>query len=309
MYVSIVSPVYKSKSSLRELSQQIETHLLERKVSQFEIIFVDDGCPENSWEEILSISLEKPFVKGLRLSRNFGQHFAISAGLQEAKGDYIIVMDCDLQENPKFIGQFIDMSKEGYDIVFSRKESRSHSSSKNITAYIYQKLMDLLTPPGVKPYDPAVGTFSLMTKKVRNEFIKISDCHRHYLMILRWLGFRSTAITISHEARKYGKSSYSFKKLFNHSIDGLVSQSTILLGYTAIVGIFLLGLSLLFSLYVTYRYFTTSLMPGWASLTISISLSTGLIIFCVGLSGLYIGKTFEQSRGRPLFIISEKTET
>lgn len=307
MYISIISPIYRSKKALDELTLKISESLQNLQIHDYEILYVDDGCPENSWERIVDISKRYPEVQGIRLSRNFGQHFAISAGLKHAKGQYIIVMDCDLQENPIYIKDFIAAAEKGADVVFSRKKNRAHSGFRNITAYLYKKVMKLLCPPGVKPYDPAIGTFSLMTRKVQNEFVRLNDTHRHYLILLRWLGFQSVTIDILHENRKYGKSSYSFKKLFNHSIDGLVSQSTILLGMTAVIGLVLLVFSLLLALFVAYLYFTRSLMPGWASLTIAISLSTGLIIFCVGLSGLYVGKTFEQSRARPLFIVSETT--
>ncbi len=303
--VSVVSPVYRTGENLITFVKRVDKILSTRKI-RYELILVDDGCPMDSWKDIEKCVEINNSVQGIKLSRNFGQHMAITAGLEFSRGEKIVVMDSDLQEKPEEMIRLIEKSEEGYDIVYTRKKNREHSLFKNVTASLYSNIMTFLSDTGGgKKYDPYIGTMSLISRKVLNELLKIQDKHRHYIMLLRWLGFRETTIDVEHEKRIHGKTSYSFSKLLNHAIDGLVSQSVKFLRYSIFLGllfVFVASLAVIVTVYFSLVY---GFKEGWASIFVTIVGSTGLILFFLGVNGLYIGKTFEESRDRPLFVVDK----
>lgn len=303
MLLSIVSPVYKSEGTITELLRQI-TSSVSVITDDYEIILVEDNGGDRSWEIIKDQAQKNKKIKALRFSRNFGQHYAITAGLEVATGDYVVVLDCDLQDNPSYIAQMMAKVNEGYDIVYTRKETRKHSLFKNITAkvffYVFNYLSDNQTA------DARIGNYTLLSRKTVNEFLKIKDKRRHYLMVLRWLGFKAGYIDIVHEKRFSGKTSYTIGKLINHAIDGITSQSDKMLRLSVKVGFMFFIVSLLTSVFVAIRYFLYGAFYGWTSLIIVSLLSTGLILMSSGVLGIYIGKIFEQVKDRPLYIVDEK---
>ena len=279
---------------------------LSKITEKFEIILVDDYSPDNSWE-IIQTEAEKDIrVKGIRLSRNFGQHKAITAGLSSANGEYTIVMDCDLQDDPVYIHDLMAEAKKGFDIVYTIKERRKHGFFKNLQARIFNYVFNFLADSKSMHADSQIGAYSLITKKVVKEFLKFGDQRRHYLMVLRWLGFSNTYIRIQHLERKHGKSSYTLAKLINHAIDGITAHSDKVLILTVYSGFFLSMLSMIFAIAIVAMYFHHGFQAGWTSLFVVILFFSGVIITTVGIVGVYVGRTFEQSKGRQLFIIDKK---
>lgn len=304
MKLSVVSPVYKAEASIAELVSRIMEAVL--PVTQdYEILLVEDGSPDDSWSAIVSQCEKYPSVKGIKLSRNFGQHYAISAGLFYATGDKVIVMDCDLQDDPKYIPQLLAKSEEGYDIVYTIKDVRKHSVWKNLTAGFFNSIFNWLVDNKEWKSSSQIGSYSLITRKVVDAFKSYKDYRRHYLMVLRWLGFNSSFVLVTHKKRFEGRSSYNLSKLINHAIDGITSQSDKLLRMTIILGFFLSSLSFIGGLYIIVRSLISPLQSGWASLSILILFVGGLIITSLGISAIYIGKIFEQTKGRPLYIIDK----
>jgi len=303
--ISVVSPVYKAEKILPALVSRIET-ALNTITSSYEIILVEDGGPDSSWEVIEELACSRSYLKGIKLSRNFGQHYAITAGIHNARGKYVIVMDCDLQHNPVYISSLYEKALEGYDIIYTSKESREHSLLKNISAQLYNSLFNWLVDDDSWKASVRIGSYSLITSKVVEAYKSYGDYRRHYLMVLRWLGFKSTVITIQHEKRMEGKSSYGFKKLIYHAIDGITSQSDKLLRLTIILGFILSGSSFTAGSIIMVRAIFHPFQPGWASLAVLLFFIAGLIITSVGITGIYVGKIFEQTKGRPLYIIDKK---
>jgi polyisoprenyl-phosphate glycosyltransferase len=301
--ISVVSPVYKAGNIVDELVSRIVATVT-TITDSYEIILVEDGSPDNSWEIIEANCRKNPHVKGVKLSRNFGQHYAISAGLAESSGEYVVVMDCDLQENPIYIADLYKEIQKGFDIVYTIKEQRVHSAFKNITAKLFFMVFNYLSENHVAK--PGVGTYSILSRKVVDEFCRIRDVHRHYLMVLQSLGFRSTYIHIKHESRFKGKSSYTFAKLVNHAIDGITSQSDKLLRLSISLGFMIFLLAFIWAMTLVVLYFRHGAQPGYTSLMVMVLLSTGLILMSIGIAGIYIGKIFEQAKGRPLYIIDKK---
>lgn len=303
MKISIVSPVYQAEKIIPELVSRTENEL--KKLNcEYEIILVEDHSPDNSWREIETTCRRNKSVIGLKLSRNYGQHYAITAGLIEASGNYIVVMDCDLQDDPAYIADMLRLAESGFDIIYTSKENRAHGRIKNLLALAYFKVIAFLSNQPENSHQ--VGAYSLITKKVRDAFILYGERHRHYLPILRSLGFKSTHLQIQHYPRFEGKTSYSLSKLIRHGVDGIVSQSTLLLYFSIYIGFSFFVFSLIGIAYYIYNYFANTVLPGYTSLIIVILFSTGLILISLGIMGLYISKIFEQVRQRPLFIIETK---
>lgn len=301
--ISIISPVYKAEKIVDKLVQSI-VESVSVITPNYEIILIEDGSPDNSWSKIEENCKNNTLVKGLKLSRNFGQHFAITAGLIEAKGNYVIVMDCDLQDNPIYIKELYEKAKMGFDIVYTIKKERNHSWFKNLTSAIFFKIFNYLTDN--QTASSSIGSYSMLSRKVVNAFCQIKDTHRHYLMVLRTLGFSSANISIIHEKRYEGKSSYNLSKLVKHALDGITSQSDKLLRISISVGFMFCGISIALVIYTVIKYIIVGALPGYTSLTSIILLSTGLILLSIGIAGMYIGKIFEQVKGRPLYFIDKK---
>jgi glycosyltransferase involved in cell wall biosynthesis len=302
-FISIISPVYNAELILPELVKRIVISM-KGITDNYEIILVEDCGPDNSWLIINELTKSYPKLKGVKLSRNFGQHYAITAGLDCSKGDWVVVMDCDLQDNPVYIKELYNKAQEGHDIVYTIKREREHSTFKNLTAFLFFKIFNYLSEN--QSASKAVGSYSILSRKVVNAFLCIKDTHRHYLMVLRTLGFSYAEIEIIHDKRYEGKSSYNLSKLIKHAIDGITSQSDKLLRISITVGFSFCIISLLLACYTLIKYFTHGALPGYTSLTTLLLLSTGLILLSIGIAGIYIGKIFEQSKNRPLYFIDKK---
>ena len=304
-YLSIVSPVYGAEKIVDELVSRIREEA-SKITNDFEIILIEDCGTDNSWSKIEENCKKFSEVKGIKLSRNFGQHFAITCGLDNADGDFVIVMDCDLQDNPKYFSKFIEEAQNGCEIVFSFKEKRKHNFIKDTFARLFNTVFNYLIENKSHKSNALVGSYSLLSRKAVLTFRKYGDYQRHYLMVLRWLGFKHTYILVEHNKRFEGVSSYSFSRLLSHALNGITSQSDKLLRLNATLGLSLSFLSFLGAITIVIFYFIYGFLSGWASLIITILFSTGVILTSIGIIGIYIGKLFEQAKNRPRYIIDER---
>jgi len=302
--LSVVIPVYRAQEVVDELVARL-TKSLSALQRPYEIVLVEDSSPDRSWEKIEAVCRREPCVRALSLSRNFGQHAAITAGLSRARGDLVIVMDCDLQDDPADIPKLIAEHEKGFDIVYTVKSARRHSFGKNLIASLYHWIFNRLVGNDDFNSDTQIGSYSLISRKVVTAFLQLNDAHRHYLSILRWLGFRSSSVPIEHHERFAGRSSYTFRKLVVHALDGIVSQSNRLLHASVILGFIFVAVSVLATLWIVAMYLLHGFREGWASVVILILLCTGIILLMIGIHGLYLGRIFDQVRGRPLFVIRE----
>ena len=302
--LSIVSPIYLAENIIDDLVKQIKENVL-CITENFEIILIDDGSFDNSWLKIEQVCKGDHRVKGIKLSKNFGQHHAITAGLKKSEGDFVVVIDCDLQEDPKYINDLLQKKDEGFDIVLSQTIKKKQNFVKNFSYLLYNKIFNILVENQDKAIDKRYCTLSLLSKKAVDAFLKIKDQHRHYLLILNWLGFPKAVITIEHTSRYKGASSYSLRKLFHHGINGIVSHSNKLLWYSIYIGFSLAAVGFLSIFYIVMKSFGSGFLPGWASIVTLIIFSTGLILTSIGIVGIYIGKIFDQTKNRPLYIIDK----
>jgi glycosyltransferase involved in cell wall biosynthesis len=302
--IGIVIPVYRCTGCLRELHRRLKKEL--RSITaHHEIIFVDDGDSEGAWILLKKIAQADRKVKAYRLSKNFGQHAAITAGLSQSSAQWVVVMDCDLQDPPEIIRRLYQKAKEGFDIVLTRRIQKKHSLLRNATAWAYFKLLSFFNGA---PIDGREGSFSLINRKVVQAYLRMKDRDRHYLFILRWLGFKTTLLEYEHAERFAGESSYGFKSLLTHAFNGIFFQTTKLLRWIVYLGLGLSTLGFMLTLYFLFLYFYRSIPPGWTSIAILTLLIGGFIIASTGITGLYIGKIFDQVKQRPLYVFDEGVE-
>jgi len=269
----------------------------------YEVVYVDDRSPDGSWTALQELSASDRSVRVVRLSRNFGQHAAITAGLAESRGRWTVVMDCDLQEPPEEIPRLYAKALEGYDIVLSRRGVRRQALPRRIAADVYYRVRNAVARTEMhRNY----GNLSILARKVVDSFLAFRDKDRQYLLILHWLGFRRTAIEVTQSVREGGRSSYDFRRLMKVALDGIFFQSTVLLRWVIYAGFVVAAGGVLLAIYATAVYAGGRALPQWTALPILILILSGFIIVSTGVTGLYVGKIFEQVKGRPLYVVDAR---
>lgn len=301
--LSVVVPVYRCADCVSVLYDRIAA-AVEPLGLEWELIFVDDRSPDAAWARIRALAESSARVRGIRLSRNFGQHAAITAGLSDASGAHVVVMDCDLQDRPEDIPRLYEQASAGHDIVFARRKNRHHSWFRRLAARMYFKLLNVFVDAKL---DGEYGTFSILSRRVLDEFLRFRDRRRHYLFILNWLGFEHAAIDVEHAEREAGASSYSLRRLIAHALDGVFFQTTVLLRWIVYLGFIVSFAGVGLAAYLIYFALVATPYPGWTSLAVLILLVGGFIIITAGVAGLYVGEIFDQVKERPLFIVDERT--
>jgi len=300
--LSVVIPVYGCADCLEALYQRL-TAVLQACTPSYEIILVDDCAPDGAWGVIRRLSEQDSRVRGLRLSRNFGQHAAITAGLAECAGARAVVMDCDLQDPPEAIPALYEQARAGHDIVLARRKRKKQSPFRQIAASLYFRALGAVSR---HRFDGEYGAFSIISRPVIDAYLRFRDRDRHYLFILYWLGFDATAIDYEHAPRHSGKSAYSLRSLLSHGLQGLVFQTTTLLRWIIYLGFLVSGAGAVLAGYLLYIYVARTPPPGWTSLAVLILMIGGFILISTGVTGLYIGKIFEQVKDRPLYVIDKR---
>ena len=301
--ISIVSPVYRAEKILPILVSEINL-VMERIGEDYEIILVDDRSPDNSWEVMKVLSSQNPKIKSIRLSRNFGQHSAIFAGLTRAKGDWVVVMDCDMQDQPKEIAKLYKKALEGYDIVLGQRENRKDKFLKKLTSRLFYKVFNYLSGAN---FDNNVANFGIYHQKTIKSILDMKDYVKFFSLFINWIGFKSVSIPIEHGEREEGKSTYSVGRLFKQAFNVIISFSDKPLRLFINFGLSISVLSFIVGIYYLYLALTGKIaQPGFSSLILSIWFLSGIIISCIGIVGVYLGKTFDQAKGRPTFIIDEE---
>lgn len=304
MLISVVIPVYRAESMMNELIQRIENALV-KITTDFEVVLVEDSSPDKSWDKIVEIAAQKKYIKGIKLSRNFGQHYAISAGLANCSGDWVVVMDCDLQDQPEEIIKLYQKAQEGFHIVLAKRYNRQDSFLKRSGSKLFYFCLGYLT--GTKQ-DATVANFGIYSKKVITAIVNLPEKIRYFPTMVKWVGFSYTFVNVDHASRLEGKSNYNLKKLLNLALDIILAYSDKPLRLIVKFGMIIAILSFLFAIAsVIAKFSGVYTVSGYASLIASIWLLSGCIIFTLGIVGLYVGKTFEGVKNRPSYIIEKTT--
>jgi len=304
IHLSIIIPIYGCATLLEKLYIRLVT-TLEQIDKNFEIIMINDASPDNAWEKIKTLAQQDSRVKGINLSRNFGQHRAIKAGLDFAQGEWVVVMDCDLQDKPEEILKLYNEAQKGYDVVWGARKQRQDNFFKKLSSKLFHKVFNYFTEQNK---DETIANFSIVSQKVIDSINKMREQNFNFPLFVNWAGFKVTQIEINHQPRAEGKSSYTFSKLMNMAIDNIVSQSNKPLRLSIKFGFSISLLSMFFGFYLIGKYFLTGVpVEGWTSVMVSIYFIGGLLFANLGLMGLYIGKIFDETKGRPLYVIKETT--
>ena len=303
-FISVVSPVYRAEGCVSELCRRLKM-VLSTITEDYEILLVEDRSPDGSWAAIVREAAADERVRGIRLARNFGQHRAITAGLDLADGDWTIVMDCDLQDPPEEISRLLHKAEEGYDIVVARFDERPESGRRQMLSKFFWGGLSWLA--GI-PFDYRIGNFRVMSKRVVANFRRYREQLRLLGGITSLMGFATTSISVKRDARYAGATSYTFSKLIGIAVDIAIAYSDRPLKISIVVGLVLSVVSVgvgaaIFALWLA----SIIAVPGWASVMVSLYLIGGLIIANLGVIGLYVGKSFEEAKQRPLYIVETTT--
>jgi polyisoprenyl-phosphate glycosyltransferase len=300
---SIVSPVYGCNYCLCELYQRLK-ETLEKITPDFEIILVNDASPDNAWETIVELANKDQRIKGINLSRNFGQHNSINAGLEHSKGEWVVILDCDLQDRPEEILNLYEKAKEGFEIVFARRLTRKDNFIKKHISRLFYKVFNFFVD--IKS-DYTIANFGIYKDISIKEYLKYKENYKVFPISIRLLGFRSTSIDVLHERRKIGKSSYNYFKLVKLAFRIIVTQSNKPLYISIYLGFFIALFAFIYGIVLIIRSFFLNVPIGYTSIIVTILFIGGLIFLNLGLIGIYIGKIFEQVKERPSYIIKDKT--
>lgn len=270
---------------------------------EYEIILVNDQSPDRSWDRIVSLCSSDPHVKGIDLSRNFGQHYAITAGLSRSSGEWVVVMDCDLQDRPEEIPNLYRKAQDGWDSVFAQRVDRQDKFLKRLSSAAFYKVFSFLTD---SKQDKSVANFGIYHRKVVEAILSMGDSIRYFPIMAQWVGFRKYYLPVVHAERSSGTSGYSFLRLFRLASDNMIGFSDKPLRLMLQFGGYVVIVSFFVALWYFIKWaFGWIEVDGFTTLAISIWFAVGILTMMLGITGLYIGKIYDRVKGRPLFIINK----
>ena len=303
-HLSIVAPVFREEGNVTEFCRRV-SQAVSAITSDFEIILVEDGGGDDSWRIIREQSVADARVKGLKFSRNFGQHYAITAGLDIADGDWTVVMDSDLQDRPEVIPELYAKAQDGFDVVFVARQDRPEGWLYRLFQGLFYGALKYLSG---SQYDPKHGNFSIISRKVLNDFRSLNESMRFYGGILFWLGYPRASITAIHGRRHGGRSVYTLGKRFRLAAEIIIAHSDRPLRMSIGLGFTMALLSFVYGLYIIVRALLgTVVIQGWASLIVSVYFVGGMILVVLGINGIYLGKMYNETKRRPLYVVAERT--
>ncbi|MBF0274601.1 MAG: glycosyltransferase family 2 protein [Nitrospinae bacterium] len=298
MKLSVIVPLLNESENLPELYKRL-TSVITKEFSDFdrEIVFIDDGSSDNSYSIIEGFQTNDSCIKSIQLSRNFGHHNAVAAGIDNVDGDFIVVMDADLQDRPEDIPPLYKKLSEGFDVVYGVKEHNNTTLFKTIASKIFWWLLGKISEQEINANQSSLRIF---TKPVLKALQKIKESNRFYAALFCWVGFKQTSVKVEHDKRHQGSSKYSFLKLFTLAINAIIGFSNKPLYFIFLSGIFILFLSLMF-FFLLLSGFNNPLLSLFSLIT------GGLILVSLGTVGIYVERLFQQSLNRPLYIIKKKS--
>jgi len=301
-FVSVVVPCFNEQDNIEALLVRL-VPVVEALTSRFEIILIDDGSSDDTAARILEARERDERVKLLQLSRNFGHQIALSAGLEHAMGDVVISMDGDLQHPPELIPSLLEKWREGADVVITiRDETEDAGWAKRITSRLFYRFLNVVT--GLRLPEGAAD-FRLLSRKALDALCRCGDQDRFLRGLVQWIGFPQAAVHYRAEARHAGKSTYTWRRMMRFAMDAAISFSLVPLRGAILMGLFTVGVGLLYGLYVLWvKLFTAGAVAGWSSLMIVVLVLGGAQLTVLGIIGEYLGRTFSTVKGRPLYIVA-----
>lgn len=300
--LSLVVPAFNEEEAMEQSFER--TYRAMRSIGYpFEIIYIDDGSRDRTWEIISRLAREHEEVKALRFSRNFGHQLAVTAGMDEAKGDAVIIMDADLQDPPEVIADMVKAWEQGADIAYGKRLHRKgETAAKKLTAWCYYRLLNFMSAYPI-PLD--TGDFRLLDKAVADEFKVLREHNRFLRGMSAWLGYNAVPVEYVREERCAGKTKYTLKKMLRLAADGIFGFSSRPLTLIGWAGLAVLCIALL-GLIATIACAAVTGVPGWLWAVCALVLLDGVILCAVGVQGAYTQRIYDEVKGRPLYIIKER---
>ena len=303
--LSVVAPMYNEEDNIAAFFAALMP-VLEGLGLSYEVICVDDGSTDSTLEKLMAVRAEEGRIKVVSLSRNFGKDMALSAGLDHAGGDAVVPIDTDLQDPPELIAEMIATWRQGYDVVYAVRTSRRHSDSalKRGSASLFYRTFNLLVDTNI-PRD--TGDFRLMDRAVVEALRQLPERTRFMKGLFTWVGFRQTGITYERKARHAGDTKWSWWRLWNFALDGITSFSTLPLRFWAYLGLVISALSFVYLVFLIIQVMISGIdVPGYASLMVVVLFLGGLQMLTLGIFGEYLGRLFDEVKGRPLYIVRRR---
>jgi dolichol-phosphate mannosyltransferase len=304
--LSVVAPVFNEHGTLAELHRRLTAALA--TLGSYEIVLVDDGSTDGSWDALLGLAARDPRVRLLKLSRNFGHQAALSAGLDAARGDAVVLMDADLQDPPELIPRLVETWREGFDVVYAVRGDREGETRVRLASIaLFYRLLHRISPTEI-PRN--VGDFRLLSRRAADAVSAMPERARFLRGMTSWIGFRQTGVTYTREARHAGESKYPPSKLVRLAFDGITSFSTAPIKLVTAIGfalvVFCVGV-LGWTLYV--RFFTSHHPQGWTSVIAVVLLLGGVQLLSLGVVGQYVARIFDETKQRPVYLVEEVVES
>lgn len=300
--LSIVVPVFGCANCIEDLYERCSTALATTSEIP-EFIFVDDASTDGAWSRIQYLATNHADVRGIRLARNFGQHYAIAAGVERTSGNRVVVMDCDLQDLPEEIPRLLERFDQGFEAVFAGREHRHDSATKRAASYLFYKFLAYLTDV---PQDHTTSNFGVYSRKVVDTINRMPESDRCFPLMVKWTGFRSCVLPVKHAQRSSGESTYGLRKLIRLALNIVLSYSDKPLRLVLKAGLAFSICSFLIVGLSVYGYFHGDIaVAGFTSIIASIWLLGGVVMISIGIVGVYLGRLFNAAKGRPYYLVDE----
>jgi polyisoprenyl-phosphate glycosyltransferase len=305
--LSLVIPIYNEEKSLPALFLSLEEVCATRlgQIGPIEVVLVNDGSTDRSWQIIADHCRQRSGWVGLNLSRNFGHQLALSAGLEAARGMAVVSLDADLQDPPEVISDMVEQHRRGYDVVYATRRSRGREKLfKRVTASAFYFLMEKICQVMI-PRD--TGDFRLLSRRALTELSRMRETHRFLRGLVPWVGFPQTQVFYDRADRAAGSTHYPFRRMLVLALDGIASMSAAPLRFAYLLSLLLFAIFVGYVLYVFYEHFVRGgeLVHGWTSLMAAITIFGTIQLLELGILGEYLGRIYEQSKNRPLFIVQD----
>jgi polyisoprenyl-phosphate glycosyltransferase len=301
--LSVVVPVFNEGKTIEVFYERMKKVVDSVPEVAYELVFVDDGSKDDSYEKLVQLAGRDECVRIVKLSRNFGHQVAVTAGLDSARGEAVVIIDADLQDPPEVIPRFLDKWREGYDVVYGVREKREGESAfKLLTASLFYRALKRLTNIEI-PVD--VGDYRLMSRRVVDKFLLLRERDRFIRGLVSWIGFRQIGVLYNREKRFAGETKYPIGKMIKFALDGITSFSSAPLKLATWLGYISSSLAILYTGVVIIEKFMGITVPGFASIMVGMLFLGGVQLICVGIIGEYIGRIYNETKARPIYVLDE----
>lgn len=302
--LSVVVPVYNEAEGIAYFHERASAALKALDGLDYELVYVDDGCKDGSFEIMRAFAAEDPRARIVKLSRNFGHQIAITAGLDYARGDAVVFIDADLQDPPETIGRLVEKWREGYDVVYAQRAKRpGETAFKLFTASFFYRLLRSVANIDIPP---DVGDFRLISRRVADVLRGMKEKDRFIRGLVSWVGYKQTAVLYNREERHAGETKYPLRKMIKFALDGITSFSTAPLRIATWMGNAASTVAFIYLLVIIAQSFMGVTVPGFASIMVAVLFLGGVQLICLGILGEYLGRVFSEVKPRPIYIVEEE---